>query len=132
MLRSWLRAKNTLKQPGLGRPARFPRITLYLMTPVPSRTAPTARERGRALGYFALLMPLVFVGKSARVRGRQTYWCCVPVIKPGPRGGDPVIGDSHRFADALIPLGRVHTAWFPSCLALACLRPTSFRRRPTP
>ena len=23
------------------------------------------------------------------------HWCFVPVLQPGPRGGDPVIGDSH-------------------------------------
>ena len=37
------------------------------------------------------------------------HWRYLPVMQPGPRGGDPVIGDSRRATDALIPLGKLHS-----------------------
>src|SRR5262245_52836177 len=57
---------------------------------------PTARELDPARGDVAFAARPGYDRMLAWVRGRHDTGASLPVMQPGPRDGDPVIGDARR------------------------------------
>ncbi len=83
------------------------------MQPLRRARPPTARELGRRRVFRPRAVP-AYPGEAGLGPWPTRHWRFVPVMQPGPRGGDPDIGDSRRSHRRADPAGETALPLSPS------------------